>query len=293
METEKLDILVVDDDEDDYLIIRDMLGDIQGKDIDVSWVQTYMEARQQIEHNGWDVILVDYDLGAGNGLELIREAIENGVNVPLIMVTGRGRYELDVEAMKQGAADYITKNMLNSDLLERVIRYSLERSRSKEILEQLVEERTLELQNALEELRVTEEELRTQHEELLHINLELADEGHLNYLTRRNLPVIEVTTNEEGKIIDANPEAEQIFRMEKDALKGKLLSYFINLEDRKRFARLLVHLKEILLPRTERYRLANNSKGLGEWCLTVAPIKKGIFHTNEYYWLLHPVQDEL
>jgi FixJ family two-component response regulator len=83
------------------------------------------------------------------------------------MVTGRGRYEVDVEAMQAGAFDYVTKDDLSSSLLERVIRYAKERQRNERILEQRVEERTEELQAALEELQVLEEKLRTQLEETL------------------------------------------------------------------------------------------------------------------------------
>jgi DNA-binding response OmpR family regulator len=291
MDEDKLGILIIEDDEDDYILLREMLNDIRGKDFEVEWLSNYHEASQVLARDCWDIILVDYDLGSGNGLDLIQKANKQGVKAPLIMITGRGRYELDIEAMNSGAADYLTKDTINPPMLERVIRYSLERSRSREILEQMVAERTLELQNALEELRVTEEELRTQHEELLHANLELAEEGRLSHLTRENLPVVELTTNENGKIIDANTEAARIFQLNKEALSGKLLSFFIELKERKRFTRMLVSLKEIVRPRSERFHLLYRSNGLEEWCLTVAPIKKGPFRTNEYYWLLHPFRE--
>jgi FixJ family two-component response regulator len=64
-------------------------------------------------------------------LDLIQKANKQGVKAPLIMITGRGRYELDIEAMNSGAADYLTKDTINPPMLERVIRYSLERSRSR------------------------------------------------------------------------------------------------------------------------------------------------------------------
>jgi DNA-binding response OmpR family regulator len=291
MDDNKLEILIIEDDEDDYIILREMLNDIRGKDFEVEWLSNYQEASQVLSRDCWDIILVDYDLGSGNGLDLIEKANQQGVKAPLIMITGRGRYELDIEAMNSGAADYLTKDTINTPMLERVIRYSLERSRSREILEQMVAERTLELQNALEELRVTEEELRTQHEELLHANLELAEEGRLSLLTGENLPVVELTTDENGVIIDANTEAARIFRVNIEALPGKLLSFFIHLKERKRFTRVLASLNEIVKPRSERFHLLDRLNGLEEWCLTVAPITKGPFRTNEYYWLLHPVRE--
>jgi two-component system, cell cycle sensor histidine kinase and response regulator CckA len=68
-------------------------------------------------------------------LELIREEIAREVKVPMIMVTGRGRFEIDVEAMRAGAADYLSKDQLNSPFLERTIRYALERRRVEEELD--------------------------------------------------------------------------------------------------------------------------------------------------------------
>jgi PAS domain-containing protein len=91
----------------------------------------------------------------------------------------------------------------------------------------------------------------------------LAEEGRLSHLTRENLPVVELTTNENGKIIDANTEAARIFELNKEALSGKLLSFFIELKERKRFTRMLVSLKEIVRPRSERFPPAVSLEWVG------------------------------
>src|SRR5690606_40531187 len=82
--------------------------------------------------NGFDVCLVDYRLGARDGLQLLREANERGVVTPLILLTGQGDYEVDVRAMMAGAADYLVKGQIDAQLLERSIRYARERQRAEE-----------------------------------------------------------------------------------------------------------------------------------------------------------------
>jgi PAS domain S-box-containing protein len=148
---QELHILLVDDDEDDALIIHGLLEDIQRITLVFNWAPTYEQGSEMIRHNQWSAVLVDYDLGVKNGLELIREAVAREVRVPMIMVTGRGRYEIDVEAMRAGATDYVSKDQLNSSFLERTIRYALERRRVEEELEQRVQERTREIQLLLDQ----------------------------------------------------------------------------------------------------------------------------------------------
>lgn len=127
-------ILLIEDDEDDYLLTRDLLGEIKTKRIELEWVNTYEAGLEAIGRNRHEVYFVDYRLGQGNGLDLLREAIANGCRAPIILLTGQGDREIDVEAMKIGAADYLVKTQISAPLLERSIRYALER---KVIMDQL------------------------------------------------------------------------------------------------------------------------------------------------------------
>jgi FixJ family two-component response regulator len=71
---------------------------------------------------------VDYRLGAKTGLDFLRAAIERGVEEPIVLLTGKGNKEVDIEAMQMGATDYLVKTDLTVDKLERCIRYALERT---------------------------------------------------------------------------------------------------------------------------------------------------------------------
>ena len=81
-----------------------------------------------------DVYLVDYLIGDESGIELVRGARAAGNRAPMILLTGKGRYEVDVEAMGAGVSDYLEKGTVDPDVMERSIRYSLERVRAEAAL---------------------------------------------------------------------------------------------------------------------------------------------------------------
>ncbi len=129
-----LKMLLVEDDEDDYVIIRDMLDDVTRTEFDLDWVATYDEALEAIATRSYDVCLLDYYLGRHTGLEVLRAFQEDGYEGPIIMLTGLGDQSVDIRAMEAGAADYLIKGEINPYLLERTIRYSV---RHRQVLREL------------------------------------------------------------------------------------------------------------------------------------------------------------
>ena len=121
-------ILIVDDDEDDFLIISDYIRNINPTRFVLHWCYNYLEALTHMKHHNYDLYFVDYRLGAKTGLELLKEAINAQCEEPIVLLTGKGNYKVDMEAMQAGAVDYLIKTELTSEKLERCIRYSLERS---------------------------------------------------------------------------------------------------------------------------------------------------------------------
>jgi two-component system, cell cycle sensor histidine kinase and response regulator CckA len=130
--------LLIDDDEDDYILTRDWFSEFQSSDCQLEWVNNYQSGLDAIarclrrsEPSQYDVYLIDYRLGEVDGLQLLHQAIAIGCCAPIILLTGRGDRAIDMEAMKAGAADYLEKSQLNAALLERSIRYAIERKRSE------------------------------------------------------------------------------------------------------------------------------------------------------------------
>jgi PAS domain S-box-containing protein len=122
-----LRILVVEDDEDDFLLINDYLKHLRAWKCEVKWIYRYEDAIAELTTNSYTICFSDYRLGAKNGIDLIKDIQNRNCNTPVILLTGKGNYEIDIEATKAGAFDYLIKADLDEDKLERTIRYTLER----------------------------------------------------------------------------------------------------------------------------------------------------------------------
>lgn len=158
-------ILLVEDDEEDYLLTNSMLAEAGGSKYTLVWASSYQSGLDAVLSQPFDAILMDYKLGLKTGLDLTQQITSRGIKCPVILLTGRGNYELDVEAMKAGVTDYLAKSEASPASLERTIRYAILQKqteeallKAKEELETRVQERTLELltKNAALEAEVAE-----------------------------------------------------------------------------------------------------------------------------------------
>ena len=125
-----LRVLVVDDDEEDFLILRDLLADYPQGRFQLDWVGTLAQGIEALRANEHDVFLVDYHLGPDNGMDLVRMAVaERSAHRPVIMLTGQGNPDVDREALAAGASDYLVKGHIDAEKLARALRYAAERAR--------------------------------------------------------------------------------------------------------------------------------------------------------------------
>jgi two-component system, sporulation sensor kinase E len=124
----EIKIAIIDDDEDDYFIIKDYINEIEGSKIIVDWCKDYDDGIDKIKARAYDLYFVDYRLGYRTGLELLQETSLIGCDEPIVLLTGKGNKTIDIKAMESGATDYLIKSELNTEKLERCIRYSLDRA---------------------------------------------------------------------------------------------------------------------------------------------------------------------
>ncbi|MEA2336066.1 MAG: hypothetical protein QOE82_73 [Thermoanaerobaculia bacterium] len=148
IDAREIRVLLVEDDEDDYVLTRGLLADSRRTRFELDWIPSFAEALGAIARNEHDVYLVDYRLGEHDGLEVLREARVAGCLRPIILLTGQGDGEVDIAAMKAGAADYLVKGQIDAQILERSIRYSLEQSRTLEALRESEERYALSARGA-------------------------------------------------------------------------------------------------------------------------------------------------
>jgi diguanylate cyclase (GGDEF)-like protein/PAS domain S-box-containing protein len=139
----KIRVLLVEDDEDDYILTQELLADIQDLVLDLSWISNFEDALKALLCGTYDVCLCDYQLGSHDGIEFLDALTQSNTTVPVIMLTGQEDREIDVAAMQAGAADYLVKSEITAQLLERSIRYTLNHTRTLAALREREEQYAL------------------------------------------------------------------------------------------------------------------------------------------------------
>ena len=137
MSDQPIRVLLVEDDEEDFILARDLFGEIANTVYAVDWVANAEDAGKRFEERRHDVYLIDYRLGASNGLDLLQLAQKMRLPAPVIMLTGQGEPEVDLAAMRAGAADFLIKGEISARSLERSVRYAIGRKRAEFEIEKL------------------------------------------------------------------------------------------------------------------------------------------------------------
>src|SRR5690554_6093385 len=120
-------VLIVEDDEDDYVIMSHYLSKIQTEKYDIFWCNDFDLAEAEILKDEHDIYLIDQFLGKGEGIEIIEKIRARNILKPLILLTGSSDYTVDEKAMAKGASDFLVKKEVRVDTIERALRYALER----------------------------------------------------------------------------------------------------------------------------------------------------------------------
>jgi two-component system, cell cycle sensor histidine kinase and response regulator CckA len=111
-----LRVLLIDDDEDDYVLARETLTETLRQPFATTWAPSYEEGLQAVRSRQFDVVLLDYRLGRRTGIEFLRDPEVQAAGIPVILLTGQGERAIDLEAMQAGAADYLPKRHVQDSL---------------------------------------------------------------------------------------------------------------------------------------------------------------------------------
>ncbi len=203
-----LRVLVVDDAGDHAELVREMVRFVGAwPDAEVSKAESYATALEAFDRTTFDLAFFDYWLGSENGLRLIREIRQRGIHTPVIVLTGHGAEDVAVEAMKAGAADYLSKSNLSVDAIGRAMRYALAIGAREE------------QQRAAEQaLRASEERFRALVENSWEVLLLLDQDGRITYTT---------------------PSAGRQFGWTPDSMIGRALVDLLHPEDQRHVAQRL------------------------------------------------------
>lgn len=120
-------IAIVDENANDFQSIGALIRNISGANLSISWIPDYDAAVTDVKAGGHHVYLINYQIGEHSGLSLLQEARPLDNQRSLIFLTTKGDRDMDIQAMQNGATDYLVKSELNTEKIERAIRYALER----------------------------------------------------------------------------------------------------------------------------------------------------------------------
>jgi PAS domain S-box-containing protein len=174
-------ILIIDDDEDDFVITSSLINEIPNGNFVIDWCPKHSDALAKICNNEYDIYFIDNFLGGITGMELLSKAIGCNPDSPMILLTGKGNRDIALKALDSGASDYLVKSELNTEKLERCIRYSMEKAL------------------ALKQLRNNELKFRTIFEQ-----------------TRDAIFI----ADEDLQLLDANKAMEQLLGYQQSEIKG-------------------------------------------------------------------------
>lgn len=175
-------ILLVEDDEDDVFFIKELILEKEKRNPPkVTHAETPQIAIEFLTKQKFDICLFDYRLGEMDGIDLLQLVRSKGIGGPIILLTGHGDQEIAVQAMKAGATDYLVKNKLTAQSLERAIRYAIQIHKEEELrkgAEDKLRKSNEELTSANRELQISMEKLRTAQNQILRSE-KLASIGRL------------------------------------------------------------------------------------------------------------------
>ncbi len=207
---DRLRVLLIADDENDYVFIRTLLSESFFERVKLDWANSYENGLDALSRLHYDACLLDYALGARTGVELLSEARKKGVGAAVILLTAHRGDGVDLEALTAGALDYLVKGEINAQTLQRAILHAVERKKAQlelkqyeDHLEELVKQRT-------SELLETNLRLRTQIDERMKAELALRrSEQKYRSLIDSSLDII-YTVTADGILSSLNPAFEKV-----------------------------------------------------------------------------------
>lgn len=199
MTSSPIRLLLVEDGAPDALLLKYMLADVVEESFDVTHVECMADAVRRLAEESFDAILLDLSLPDSRGINTVAQINAAAPHVPIVVMTGLDDKKTAMEAVREGAQDFLIKGQSGGWLVARSIRYAMERKQTEqqlktmnETLERRVAERTAtatrraaQLQALAAELTQTEHRERRRLAQILHDHLQ-----QILYAARLNLDTL-------------------------------------------------------------------------------------------------------
>jgi signal transduction histidine kinase len=180
MHSNLIQVLLVEDKPGDVELLQELLAQSKLSKFQVKWVRCLEKAINLLKVERFDAILLDLTLPDSIGLDTLKELQATLWDIPIVVLTDLDDEELAVEAVRQGAQDYLVKGQVTTELLVRSLRYGIERTLGELALrqsERREREKATQLELALYKLKHTQAKL-VQSEKMSSLGLLIAGIAH-------------------------------------------------------------------------------------------------------------------
>src|SRR5512135_183502 len=134
MMTHQIRALVIEDDPDDVLLLKDSLADVGMGKIKLDCTDRLSRGLIMMGAQNYDVILLDLNLPDSRGLDTLNTTVRRFPRMPVVVLSGLADDAITVEAVRRGAQDYLVKGEISGPLVMRVVRYAIERKQVEAVL---------------------------------------------------------------------------------------------------------------------------------------------------------------
>jgi len=188
MEQRLVQALLIEDSAGDAFLVEQTLGDVRSVQFELARVGRLEDGLERLAQDHFDVVLLDLGLPDSQGIDTLAAVSGQEQDVAVIVLTGLDDPAVGIEAVRQGAADYLVKGQVDAELVERAILQAIERQRLRSELER----KTREL---------------------------AASEARMRAVIERNLDAI-VVFDDKGDTLFVNPAAEKLYGREAKDMVG-------------------------------------------------------------------------
>jgi two-component system sensor histidine kinase UhpB len=171
---EQTKVWILEDNPGDQILLCETLIEINFKAKNFTIFKSLSEFHAAIKNDEPDILLMDLSLPDSSGLKTIKSIVESTVNFPIIVLSGLKDMDAALESVKIGAQDYLLKDELNNDVLNKMINYAIERFSN------------------LNELRKSEERYK---------------------LLFQNIPIPVISLDERDEILDYNNASKELLQL--------------------------------------------------------------------------------
>ncbi len=140
MENNRYKILLIEDNPADIRIIQELMAEVKSSNLDLVFANRLSDGLDRIKTNDIDAILLDLSLPDSQGLRTFSILRSRAQNIPILLLTGLPDEDLAIQAVREGAQDYLVKDQVDGHLIVRAVNYAIERQRLVAQLEKAREE---------------------------------------------------------------------------------------------------------------------------------------------------------